>query len=244
MQETDRVYEEADYSKFDLLPFNRNLHKTDLLEQSMLTYGFLSFFPLVVVINGNGKYLIKDGHHRLHTAKKLGVPVKFMIDNTNITHHEINAPTKTWTLEDCIVGFSKEGIQDYKTILEYSQETGISLSLTLKIFTNEARGKTHQDVKMGLFKIPESKSQEVAQMIKRIVKKFNEESIKFNTHTIRALLKAMRNEIFDIEYFLSKVYKYGYMLEIRNTVQSSIAILEKFYNYKKRGDKLSLEKTI
>jgi protein associated with RNAse G/E len=243
MQETDKVYEESDYSKFDLLPFNRNLHTTDALEESMKTYGFLSFRPMTTVVNGVDRYLVKDGHHRLYVAKKLGIPVKFMIDNTGITHHEINGPTSTkWTLEDFIIGFSKEGIQDYKTILEYSQETGISLSLTLRIFTNEATSKTHYNAKMGLFKITESKSQETAYMIKKIVKKFNEESIKFNMYTIKALLKAMKNEIFDVEYFLSKIYKFGYMLELRNTIQASITVLEKFYNYKKRGDKLRVSK--
>ena len=72
------------YDLFELHPFNRDLHKDALLKTSMKENGFMPSSPIHCVRNGNGKLKIIRGHHRFANAKELGLPVWYVIDESNV----------------------------------------------------------------------------------------------------------------------------------------------------------------
>ena len=64
----EMVMETKDYSKFDLLQFNRDIERVNYLTQSMKEFGWIGAYPMHVVRNGKGRYKIKAGHHRFCTG--------------------------------------------------------------------------------------------------------------------------------------------------------------------------------
>ena len=57
--------------KFELCSFNRDLDKTQRIEESMKKHGYIPAYPIHCVKNGTGKFKIKAGHHRFYVARKL-----------------------------------------------------------------------------------------------------------------------------------------------------------------------------
>ena len=94
---------------FELLSFNRDVNKVKKLTASMTKHGWISAYPMNVVMNGNGKFKIKDGHHRFEIACRLGIPFKYVICDDKSTIYELDGATNKWSTIDTLVSYCRDG---------------------------------------------------------------------------------------------------------------------------------------
>jgi hypothetical protein len=106
--------------------FNRDVLRTKRLEKSMLKHGWIDACPLHVIRNGNGKFKVKQGHHRFEAAKNIGIPVKYVECDDDATIFELEASTKRWTVKDYLIAFCRTGNKEYIGIKDYCDESGIN----------------------------------------------------------------------------------------------------------------------
>lgn len=151
-----KILESNNYDKFELCQFNRDTRNIKALETSMRKHGWVDAYPCHVVQNGSGKFKIKAGHHRFEVAKKLGIPIKFVVCNDNMTIHELERATTSWSVNDYLISFCKSGYGDYIILKDYCDETGLGASAAANVLMNRissSGGMGGTDFKEGKFKI-------------------------------------------------------------------------------------------
>ncbi len=116
-----------DYELFELSEFSRPLHRNKVLLDSMQKYGFLPGCAIHCVQNGNGKLTVIQGQHRLHYAKKLGLPVWYIIDDTCTDIYCLEAVRQNWSLTDFAEARANAGDKNYIKLLAFQKKHGIPL---------------------------------------------------------------------------------------------------------------------
>ena len=148
------ILKTRDYNIFELHEFNRDVRKMANLEASMRRHGFISAYPLHVVRNGK-KLKVKAGHHRLTVAKKLGIPVKYVVCDDVASIHELEAATAHWSILDWLTSYCRAGLADYLEVQKYCTETGINISCAISMLggNSAGSGNFNKAFKAGTFKI-------------------------------------------------------------------------------------------
>jgi hypothetical protein len=150
------VLESNNYSRFELLEFNRDVHKTRHLEMSMIKHGWIDAYPAHVVRNHKtGKLQIKAGHHRFIVAQRLRIAVKYVECRDEATIHELERSTTPWKLRDYLISYVRLGKVAYDRVLQYHQETGINLGACVSMLAGESAGSNnwHKQFKDGTYRL-------------------------------------------------------------------------------------------
>jgi len=226
------VHESADYDKFELVTFNRKVSKTQALEWSMEKYGFLPSKPLDVSENGNGKFKIRDGHHRYFVARKLKIPVRYVIDNSSVSIRELDDGTHKWTMTNWIEANTREKNPDYLRLNKFCHETGISIKAAIYLFSDEVRGENQRNLfKDGQFKINDKQSIYVKK-VGEIVIYMKKCGISFshNSFIVAALSKIVRVKQLDMKQLFSRIKANVFMFEKQATIDQYLSLFETIYN--------------
>lgn len=137
--ETKLIYKTSDYSKFNLIKVNRDVKPNDApskrLYLSMKKHNYNSALPIVVKNNKSEVYDVVDGQHRLYFAQKLGIPVWFTFDETDMDISEHNETGKNWTISDHILRWYKEGHENYIEVVDFSKKYKINLATSAGLLT-------------------------------------------------------------------------------------------------------------
>ena len=106
------------YDRFKLAVENRDIkstHVKDIKKSMIKNRGWIGA-PMVVDPNG---YII-DGQFRYTAAKELGIPVEYVISDTNMAICvELNTTAKTWNTEDYIKNYANSGDNNYILFREF-----------------------------------------------------------------------------------------------------------------------------
>jgi hypothetical protein len=228
------------YDLFELLQFNRDVGKTKRLEKSMCEHGYLPAYPMHVVRNGNGKLMIKAGHHRLHVAKKLGVPVFYVICEDIATVHELESATNSWKLNDYLMSFVRSGAKQYEAVKAFSESTGISLSQCISLLAGEsATSFNHANAfKIGTYKISDCNYAKSVGDIIIDLRKLGI-AIATNRYFVSAISRMVRIPQFSPSQFIRRVSVNLSMMQKRPTADAYADLIEQVYNHASR-DKVPL----
>ena len=237
MSKNYSVQETKDYSIFALHENNRtvNVHsnKYKKLLLSMKKYGFLPFYPIWVKKGNNNKLTVQVGHHRLHAAMQLKIPVCYMIYNTPFKIWEEEKSTKMWSLSDHFTRLISEGDATALAIKNYHDETGIGLSICLSAFSGETGNKCNkQDIfKKGDFAISPS-AIHIADCLKEVVNASKEinKDVATNSQYVTALLKTMSVKSFNYKVYIKKLNTHSYMLTKQINTDGYIDLIDQIYN--------------
>jgi hypothetical protein len=229
------------YDLFELHNFNREVKRTEFLEQSMRRYGWIDAYPMHVSRNGSRKKLkIKGGHHRFVVAKKLGIPVKYVICKDEVSIYELERATIQWKPADYLYSYVQQGRDAYIAVKEYVQETGIPLMCAVSLLAGESAGSSN---KMKAFKDGRYRLGNPfhAKLVKDVVLHMRDHGIDFaNCSTfVQALSKALWIEEFNVDRFKRKVEKHGYTMKRRSMIRDCLNEIEDLYNRASR-DRLSI----
>lgn len=124
-----KLHVTRNYDLFRYAEGNRTLQpkKHRALFRSMQEYGFLFSFPIVVRRGEDGHLYIRDGQHRLHFARELGLSVYYIEDDKPWNVAKINSTPEKWTPRDHAERHAAEGLTDYQTLLEFADRYSISI---------------------------------------------------------------------------------------------------------------------
>src|SRR5689334_8786665 len=92
----DKIRTSDDYEMFEMHAVNRDLHRVRrpklyrAIRQSMIDEGFRTADAIRVCrIHGSKRLRIVGGHNRFDIAKELGLPIKYIIDDSAKTPHAV-----------------------------------------------------------------------------------------------------------------------------------------------------------
>jgi len=234
-----KVLESRNYGMFSLHSFNRDVEKIAKLEKSMRLHGWISAYPMHV-IRENGHLKIKGGHHRFEVARKLGIPVKYVVCDDKATIHELEDATTPWDWPDYLESHARTGNVNYLKIKKYQGETGIPLTCIVSMFGGYTAGSGIYagPFKSGAFKIKDTDHPSIVADLVAVAR-----SAGFKGSTIRnfviALSKVAKTAEIDLPRLKAKMKAHPYLLQKQTSVDGYLAMLEEVYN-RQRADKVPL----
>lgn len=231
----------TDYEKFNHIKNNRpvNLRRTNVrkLKRSMRKHGWLPSQPMKIRKNGDGKYYIDDGQHRLAIAEEFGLTVYYVVDNANIDLAEFQGTSSTWSLEDYLHKYVSEGIDDYIYLEHFYNRYDIPLSVCVSLLEGVSYfyGDKFKD---GSFEI---KDKQTANDIAKAVLKIRElQDRARGRRFIESLILCSKVDGFDLSTFVSKCESHTDKLQNCGDVEAYLSVIEETYNFKSR-DKIPLK---
>lgn len=227
------ILEEKDYNKFELLEFNRDEKSTKTLEESMRKYGWWDDSPMSVIKTRNGKLKIKKGHHRFIAAKKLGIPVKYVFGNQDVTIFEAELTTRPWKLNDFFVAMTREGKDPNCTVIKnYCDKTGIPLRAAISLLGGESAGSGNLQIvfKQGNYKVKGQNGH--AEIVGDIIIHTKAVGLPFATHDlyVRAISKVARVQCFSPSRMKQKISTFARYMDKRAHLQQYLDMIEDVYN--------------
>ena len=146
-----KILSTTDYDKFSLYEKNRAVSENHVqkLINLISIQNDLHLHPLII----SPSMHIIDGQHRLQAAKRLGLTVYYLIDETGTEEKisTVNSFQKSWRRDDYLNYYARSGYEDYIKLEEFAKTNSLSLTIALTWLTSSRFG----DFKSGryIFKI-------------------------------------------------------------------------------------------
>ena len=227
-----------DYDLFEMHECNRDLQEKPILRQSMLKHGFMPSRPIQCMQNGDGKLKVISGHHRLHYARRLGLEVFYIIDDSNTDIFDLEADrTQGWSITNIATARAKAGDVELAFLLEFQKEHGLALGVASSLVGGESAGSYNKvnAIKHGTFK---RGNMVHANNVVRITDTCRDLGVPFATASAftAAVSLALRVPEFDLDFFANKVRIYPKYMNSRSRLIEYLEEIEGLYNYRLRED--------
>jgi hypothetical protein len=235
-QQQGRIYRTDDYSIFKTHENNRPLHEDQQLYISLKTHGFRCSDPIHCRQAEDGRLKVVRGHHRLHYAKMLKIPVYYIIDNADLDIYQFEGNTKVrWTISDFVFSRARNGDDSYKKLLDYYQKHRIPIGAAVQLLAGNAvrggegsSGKL-QEVKMGNFKIGDRGHADSVMAILDLLDKFALDFSRSKSF-IGAVSHILKIPNINKERFYNKMQNFGSFLTKQASMIDYLDKLESLYN--------------
>lgn len=219
------------YELFSQDIVNRNVANIKKLMISMKRYGFIKAYPLHVVRNGSGGFIIKDGGHRFAAAKELGLEVYYVVcQDDNISIPEINNTQRSWKMRDYVDSHAKAGNHEYIKLRQFHEDTGIPMQLCARLLYGEqARsGNADRYIKAGQFRV---KNYDYALRVASIVNAIGQFSkLANNIEFVNAISRCCLVAGFHEDRFIKNAQRCAPMLVPQATLDNYMDLCEAIYN--------------
>lgn len=228
------VYQTADYSLFNGNVENRPLHDDPILLESLRKYGFWRGAPIICTKNESGDLVLEAGHHRLHYAKILKIPVWFIVDEKPIPLYEREASSKVrWSSQDFVVSLAKGGNPEFKALLAYQKKHRLTLGAAAHLlggYTADCEGsQVLLKIKRGTWKRGDPKHGE---QVLAILDACETRGLEFSRSSsfVKTISHVLRIPELNYEQLLQRVKVHGASLQKRATYQDYLLEIETLYN--------------
>lgn len=230
------------YELFEIHPCNRPLHATKGLIESMREHGFMPSSPIQVVRNGNGKLKVIRGHHRLHCAMRLGLPVYFVLDESNTDIFDLEgAHGQSWSVNDFVIARANAGDEDCLKVLKFRDDHGLSMGAAIALISGAGAGtsKTHM-IRAGKYKAGDLTH---AMRVVKVTDLCRDLGIKFYGATafVQAVSMALRVDGFDEDTLCHRLQLYPAHLNKRGTREEYLEEIEAIYNRGARDKRIPVK---
>jgi hypothetical protein len=235
---TPKLEKTIDYSIFQPHECNHDLMEKPTLLESMKRYGFMPSGAIHCVTLGKGMLKVIRGHHRLMYAKRLGLPVYYIVDNACPDIFFLEAIEKQqWSCDGFVQAYAKSGNPYYCRIMAFSQEHGLSINISSSLLAGESAGSGNQamKVKRGEFKTGDI---DHAMEVVRITDCCRAMGVSFATSTsfVNAVSAVLRTSSINKDRLLAQIRKYAHMMHKRTTRDEYFEEIEIIYNYRSRSE--------
>lgn len=245
--EAPRVHVTFDYNLFKLHSSNRPPNHWPKIAKSLKKKDMSRYVPIIVVVTDNG-YIIIDGQGRYFACMELGLPIYYIIaegvDIEDIA--TFNTGQENWKLGDYLNFYASQGKVDYVRVQQFlSDFPNIKLNYLVGTIWQSGRSggtrflSTNEVFKEGNFPFPEEarkKGAIVSQMLTAIENSVPKEEVKNKYSLVCALSSIVLNSNFNPNRLIEQVKKYPYVFRAEADQSHYKQMLEKLYNYRKRGD--------
>lgn len=242
MHEKPKLQCTHDYSLFERHPFNRPLHDDPRLLESMKKAGFMPSSPIQCLRNGSGTLKVIRGHHRLDCAKRLKLPVWYIVDDSCTDLFHLEGVRQGWSINDFAHARALGGDTSCRALLAFQKLHGLTLGAAASLVGGESAGSTNKirAIKTGSFKAAADMAH--ANTVVAITDRCRECGIAFATSTafIGAVSAVARVPQFDPAVFLHRITLNGKQMTKRTTVAECIDEIDALYNYQAKGKRIPL----
>ena len=227
------IYSTSNYSQFIKDASNRTIRSNPRLRDSMRKYGWLDAFPMLVVLR-EGQKVIKDGQHRNDIAQQLNLPVKYVICDEDGLQASETSVGLSWTLSDYVNSYIERGNEQYRKLLSFKDETGLSIGTCADLLYGKcATAGAAKVVKSGAFKVKnENQARAVVSVIhaaEKVVKWAK--SQRFVSAVTHAVIHAEIN----VGALCDRIRSQPGRLVLQPTTLDFISMIEDIYNFRNKA---------
>jgi hypothetical protein len=203
----------------------------------MLTYGFLPSHPIQCTwsCESPGKLEVISGGHRAHYAKKHGLIVYYVIDDTCTTPAEMETPGQDWGLRQYIDIFASDKLcpnqNHYKLLRAYIEEHRLPVQASVSLVAGGSASSHHLNVQVRAGQFT-SGNQRHATEVARIIDGCYGFGVTFARQAafVQAVSKCLWVPEFNMTHFLDRVKKHRGDLEPSSMVPKVLQQFEAVYN--------------
>lgn len=222
-----------DYGIFKFRHDNRDivLAHVDRLAKSIQLKNLLEFRPIEV----NAKMEVIDGQHRLHAAKKLGVPIYYKMNNalkgSDIIPMNIS---RSWGTQDIQKYYVENKYPEYLKLEKFVKEQNLPLKIALNLTMGRSRD-AFEKFRMGEFKFnDEGYSDQLSLCWDTIglIKKSNGYSVYTSSSKFwQAMVKMIKHPRFNKQIWQNNIRRLVSKMRPCVTVADYTAILTEIHNF-------------
>ena len=205
--------------------------KPELIE-SMRKYGFLPSGAIHVRRIEGGKFEVIRGHHRWLTAKHLGIPLWYIVDETVVDRLEdLETSGQDWTVNDHVKSKSIHN-DDYLALLEFQKKYRLPIGVAANLLSGVCASS--KKIKSGNFKI--SGDTTIAETVAKLSDILFDIGIKFSKSSgfLDAVSRCLRVPEFDLNILKQKAQNFPKHMIKRGTSNEYLEEIERLYNYASR----------
>jgi hypothetical protein len=172
----------------------------------------------------------------LEVAKKLGLPVFYVVTNDTATIVELEASHRRWSLDDYLTAFHREGSADYSSIVEWGMRTGIPLSCCASMLHGVQAGSANVNkiIKSGKFKVKdELHIFQVANICDAIKRQGHEWAVSRNF--VNAVSMCVFCQEFDTNLMIEKTSANLGLLRKQGSTDQYLDMIESIYNSRSKN---------
>ena len=230
------VLEARDYSQFRQSDRNRPSTDRPKLARSLKARGWCPSMPMSVKKNGVG-YIILDGQNRFEQAKRLGIPVRYVVlsGKDAFEPSEMNEDHRRWKPADFVASHILRGNADYAQLRNFKETTGMEYRICASILSGQqaASGNVMDTLRSGGFKVRTLEfARKVAAMADACAQ-FAPWAKKANF--VDALSKCAFVPEFIPQQFIDRVTATPGMLRNCATSDDFLPVIEEIYNHRSRA---------
>jgi hypothetical protein len=239
MSESPRLRSTRNYAEFYPNPANRPVSPKHLkkLRPSMLLYGWIPAFPMLVKETASGR-MILDGEHRYTIAQELGLVVWYVATATDYDVPTINAGGLHWMPSDYAVSYAEQGVQAYRDAIEFAKAHALSIGDAAAMLAGTiCFSNLKSEWFAGAYKIT---ALDYANAVVRLYDAIRNIKREVADKSLRhAIMAVCRVPGFDSDRLLRKARQYPDALQKFATKDAALTMLETIYNHG-RGEKVAL----
>lgn len=243
MSEKPKLHCTKDYTVFESHDHNRPLHEDPVLMASMGKVGFMPSSPIQCVRNGSGKLKVVRGHHRLDYAKRLKLPVWYVIDDSKVDIFDLEGGRQKWSAEDFMIGRAYSGNEDCAKLVDFKKQHHLTTGAAASLLGGQSAGSGNHviAIKNGTFRV--AKDLTHAMTVVGITDWCRTCGIEFATSSafVSAVSACARVPEFDAELFKHRVKLNGAQMRRRSTRDDYLEEIDALYNYAAKGKRVPLE---
>lgn len=226
-----QIHRTRDYDMFSLISGNRDVKKLGILESEISRKNMLPAFPIIV----NTRYEVLDGQHRLAVAKRLGLEVSYIVDDS-IKLQDIPLAAncvRKWNMEDHLKHYATRGNKNYVELQRLLSEFPFAtVALVLHIVPRAGFGQREQWFQSGEFSSAglDHVRKTLAQCARyaNVVYRDGYRKRVF----ICTMSRLVKMDWFDGERLFKKISGFPSLFVPCVDVQQCVEMLERIYNYR------------
>lgn len=164
-------------------------------------------------------YNVIDGQHRLEAAKRLNLPISYVVDEEVdfFDMEKLNANTQPWGLGDYLNFHVNNDNLEYALLLDFMEKNDLKLNIAIQLLHSTRDPKFFESFKKGTYKYPSPVEENEA-----IIKKTQ----------IQEVINYIRTKTSGPKTYLEKVTFYSSMVEFFNIKSFVYDIFMKKLQYK------------
>ena len=243
MNDKPKLQVTKDYSIFQMHPLNRDIAEKHALLASMKTHGFMPSSPIHCVRTSSGLKVIR-GHHRLDLAKRLKLPVWYVIDDSNTDIFDLEGDaSQRWSVLDFAIGRAKNGDEHAKAVIAFQRKHHLTLGVAVSLLYGQGAGSGNAvgHLKRGTFEVAEDLRH--ARAVVGITDHLRSCGIAFATQAalVHAISRCLRVPEFKADVLKHRISQTPTIIKKRTNTEAYMDELESAYNYAAKGRRLPLK---
>lgn len=236
------VHTTEDYTRFEFNELNRGVDAAHVrkLKKNIKDIGLVQ--PITVDSDGH----IIDGQHRFHACRELGIPVRYIIqDSMNMEDVvALNNMSKPWSTMDKVQSFAAQGNEHYQKLLDFYQDckdldNRISIRVAILIAQGSASHASSNQKKMNIGKGTWEFREDYEVALKRLYSllQFKRWDFYLKQSFVTAFLRCLRTiDDFDPSELLKRAESHSHMFVYAGTTEETLRVFENVYNYRRKGN--------